>query len=143
MLDHWESKIGKTLDVWYDGHTLDGMKMTMHIEEDLLGRVMKHLGVESKTRAVELALREVDRKAELVRLCNEGLGLTAEELRETFRPEYDPELVSMNERPEPARSVKPSEARKSVSGLRGAASSGPKGRFLVRSSGSTKRESGT
>ena len=65
--------------------------MTMHIDEDLLRRVMAATGVTSKTRAVDLALREIDRRAELIRLSREGLGLTPEELRIAFHPAPDPE----------------------------------------------------
>ena len=75
------------------------MKMTMNIDDDLLGRVMKHFGVESKTRAVELALREMDRRSELVRLCTTGLGLSADELKESFDSSYDLEKLRSLEKP--------------------------------------------
>jgi Arc/MetJ family transcription regulator len=65
------------------------MKMTMHIDKALLERVMSATGANSKTAAVDLALREMDRKAELKRLAEKGLGLTAEELKEAFDPAYD------------------------------------------------------
>ena len=67
------------------------MKMTMHIDEVLLKRVMAATGIRSKTRAVDLALREIDRRAELIRLAREGLGLTSEELKSAFNPDSDPE----------------------------------------------------
>jgi len=66
------------------------MKMTMHIDEALLRRVMQATGATSKTRAVDLALRELDRRAELIRLAREGLGLAAEELKHAFHPDSDP-----------------------------------------------------
>ena len=66
------------------------MKMTMHIDETILKRVMKATGVTSRTKAVDLALRELDRRAELMRLAQEGLGITAEELRGVFDPGSDP-----------------------------------------------------
>ncbi len=69
------------------------MKMTMHIDEALLNRVMKATGVTSKTRAVDIALRELDRRAELIRLAREGLGLTAEELKQAFHPASDPDTT--------------------------------------------------
>jgi Arc/MetJ family transcription regulator len=69
------------------------MKMTMHIEEALLKRVMAATGVTSKTKAVDLALRELDRRAELKRLAQEGLGLTAGELRRAFNPASDPDAT--------------------------------------------------
>jgi Arc/MetJ family transcription regulator len=67
------------------------MKMTMHIDEALLKRVMAATGATSKTRAVDLALREIDRRTELVRLAREGLGLASDELRGAFDPASDPD----------------------------------------------------
>jgi hypothetical protein len=69
------------------------MKMTMHIDEAMLKRVMKATGVTSKTKAVDLALRELDRRAELIRLAQEGLGITAEEMRGVFDPGSDPDAT--------------------------------------------------
>jgi len=69
------------------------MKVTMHIEESLLKRVMAATGVTSKTKAVDLALRELDRRAELIRLAREGLGLTTTELRRAFDPASDPDAT--------------------------------------------------
>jgi Arc/MetJ family transcription regulator len=69
------------------------MKMTMHIDEALLKRVMTATGVSSKTKAVDLALRELDRRAELIRLAREGLGLTAEELKHAYNPASDPDTT--------------------------------------------------
>lgn len=65
------------------------MKMTMHIDEDLLDRVVKRFGCESKTEAVEMALKEMDRKARFRDLVKTGLGLTPDELRNAVDPEYD------------------------------------------------------
>ncbi len=62
------------------------MKMTLHIDDALLERVMAGTGAKSKTMAVDLALREIDRRTELKRLTAEGLGLTPAELREAFDP---------------------------------------------------------
>jgi Arc/MetJ family transcription regulator len=62
------------------------MKMTMNVDAALLKRVMRATGVTSKTKAIDLALREIDRRAELKRLTAEGLGLTADELREVYDP---------------------------------------------------------
>lgn len=66
------------------------MKMTMHIDEALLKRVMDIYELETKTDAVEFALRELDRKARLKKFMKEGLGLTPEEMREGIYPGYDP-----------------------------------------------------
>lgn len=65
------------------------MKMTMHIDDDLLARVMKAYGCESKTEAVEMALREMDRRARLKEFLKNGLGLTKAELAEAVDPAYD------------------------------------------------------
>jgi len=79
------------------------MKMTLHIDESLLKRVMAATGVSSKTRAVDLALRELDRRAELKRLAARGLGLTPGELRKTFDPRSDPRTASLSVAEKPAR----------------------------------------
>ncbi len=65
------------------------MKMTMHIDEALLARVMETHGYETKTDAVEGALREMDRRARLAGFGREGLGLTPDELRNAVDPDYD------------------------------------------------------
>lgn len=68
---------------------LRGMKITLNVDEALLERVMKGLGVASKTHAIDLALREMDRKTTLRTLAAEGLGLTTEELEAVFDSDYD------------------------------------------------------
>jgi Arc/MetJ family transcription regulator len=65
------------------------MKMTMHIDEQLLDRVIAAYGFSSKTEAVEAALREMDRRARLSHYRKKGLGLSAEELKEAVDPSYD------------------------------------------------------
>lgn len=47
---------------------------------------MKANGITNKTKAIDLALREMDRRAELLRLTTEGLGLSSVELKEIFDP---------------------------------------------------------
>jgi Arc/MetJ family transcription regulator len=66
------------------------MKMTMHIDEKLLVSVMEEYGFESKTDAVNSALREMNRRAQLRRFLGEGLGFSADELRASVEPGYDP-----------------------------------------------------
>jgi len=44
------------------------MKMTMHIDEELLANVMEATGATTKTEAVDLALREVSRRVRLRKL---------------------------------------------------------------------------
>jgi Arc/MetJ family transcription regulator len=75
-------------------HTGYGMKMTMHIDENLLKRVMDEYGYESKTEAVEMALRELDRKARFRHFGTEGLGLTSEEWKDAVFPGYDPKNLA-------------------------------------------------
>lgn len=62
------------------------MKMTMHIDEDVLDRVMQITGAKTKTAAVELALNEMARRHKLKELLSQGLGLTPEELKAEFAP---------------------------------------------------------
>jgi len=77
------------------------MKMTLHIDDELLARVMTATGAPSKTRAIDLALREVDRRARLVKLATEGLGLGPDELKDAIDPAYD--LDEMRKRETPVR----------------------------------------
>ena len=65
------------------------MKMTMHIDEDLLDRVVKRFACASKTEAVEKALKEMDRKARFRDLVKSGLGFSPEELKNAVNPDYD------------------------------------------------------
>ncbi len=65
------------------------MKMTMHIDEAILARVMRDHEIDSKTEAVSFALREMDRKARLAEFRRHGLGLSADELRNAVDPDYD------------------------------------------------------
>jgi Arc/MetJ family transcription regulator len=60
------------------------MKMTMHINEDILADVMEITGSSSKTAAVEKALTEMVRKHRLKRVLREGMGMTAEEIRGSY-----------------------------------------------------------
>jgi hypothetical protein len=64
------------------------MKMTMHINEDVLAAVMKITGVPSKTKAVEVALTEMVRKHRFKELCKKGLGLTPEELKNVWEDPF-------------------------------------------------------
>ncbi len=75
------------------------MKMTMHIDDELLARVMAATGATSKTGAIDLALREMDRKAKLAKLASEGLGLAPYELRDAVDPAYDLEEMRHRETP--------------------------------------------
>ncbi len=67
------------------------MKMTMHIDDALLKRVMDTYELETKTDAVHYALRELDRRARLKSFMKNGLGLTTDELKDAVYPGYDPD----------------------------------------------------
>jgi hypothetical protein len=60
---------------------------------------MEATGTTSKTRAIDLALREMDRRAKLVKLSSAGLGLTADELKDAVDPAYDLEAMRRRETP--------------------------------------------
>ena len=62
---------------------------------------MAATGTSSKTAAIDLALREVDRRATLMKLASEGLGLSADALREAIDPSYN--LDEVRERETPAK----------------------------------------
>ena len=62
------------------------MKMTMHIDEDLLTEVMTATGTTSKTAAVDAALRKVANKFRQRELWKKGLGMTPDELGACFDP---------------------------------------------------------
>lgn len=62
------------------------MKMTMHIDADVLARVMKITGANTKTEAVEIALKEMARRHKMKELFSQGLGLTPDELKAEFAP---------------------------------------------------------
>ena len=76
-----------------------GMKMTMYIDDELLARVMEATGATSKTKAIDLALREMDRRAKLIKLSSAGLGLTADELKDAVDPAYNLEEMRKRETP--------------------------------------------
>ena len=75
------------------------MKMTMHIDEDLLDEVMATFGCASNTEAVDFALKELVRKKKLRAYAKTGLGLTAEELKSSLDPDYDLMATRVGESP--------------------------------------------
>src|SRR5207237_6672832 len=89
----------KHLQVWVECHIKDGMKMTMFIDDGLLARVMEAAGTNSKTKAVDLALREMDRRARLAKLAAAGLGMEADELKEAVDPAYSLQKMRQSEMP--------------------------------------------
>lgn len=69
------------------------MKITLNVDGPLLKSVMKALGTTNKTRAIDLALREVDRRGRLQKLAAQGMGLSPDELANMFDPNYDLEAA--------------------------------------------------
>jgi hypothetical protein len=65
------------------------MKMTMHIDEALLKRVMEAFGCETKTDAVHMALREMDRRKRFKEFVSRPSPFTPEELADGVDPTYD------------------------------------------------------
>lgn len=80
-------------------HTEYGMKMTMHIDEALLDRVMESHGFASKTEAVEMALRELDRKARFREFVASSPVFTPDELKAAVDPDYDVHAMRAAETP--------------------------------------------
>lgn len=78
------------LDFYTSCHTLYGMKMTMHIDEHLLKRVMAQYGFASKTETVETALKELDRRIRLEAFVSEPVEWEPDELKNAVAPGYDP-----------------------------------------------------
>ena len=79
----------------------NGMKTPMPIDDGLLLRVMLALESNPKAKAVTVALHEMDRRARLMAYTKEGLGLSAEELREAVDPAYDLAVLRRGETPAP------------------------------------------
>ena len=65
------------------------MKMTMHIDDELLDRVVRITGAASKTEAVDMALRTLARRSLLADFGRTGLGLSQAELMDSMEPGYD------------------------------------------------------
>ena len=76
--------------------------MTMNIDESLLESVMAHTGARTKTQAVDLALREYDRREKLNRVLARGMGdLSPDEIKNVLDPAYD--LMAMRASETPAK----------------------------------------
>lgn len=75
------------------------MKMTMHIDEDVLAEVVKITGVASKTKAVETALNEMVRRHRLTAVLSKGLGLTKDELKNAWEDPFPEETARVAETP--------------------------------------------
>jgi Arc/MetJ family transcription regulator len=75
------------------------MKMTMHIDEALLKRVMEAYECETKTDAVEMALREMDRRVRFREVGLKGMGMTPDEIADAVDPDYDLNAMRVAETP--------------------------------------------
>ena len=56
----------------------------MHIDEEILDRVMTITGAKTKTKAVEIALKEMARRHKMKELFS--AGLSPEDLRDAYDP---------------------------------------------------------
>ncbi len=84
----------------------------MHIDDALLARVMKAHDISSKTKAVDYALREVDRRSTLRRLAETNLGLSEKEILSAFDDRYN--VIEMRVAETPGISAKKLPEPKSV-----------------------------
>lgn len=62
------------------------MKMTMHIDDDLLKRVMDIYELETKTDAIHFALMELERRAAMKEFIGKGLGLDSSDFEDAIDP---------------------------------------------------------
>ncbi len=85
------------------------MKLTINIDDTLLDRVVAITGATTKTEAITIALREVDRKARLVEVLREGLGASTSELKGMFDEASAPERFRMYEPEDPYGALKVAE----------------------------------
>lgn len=76
------------------------MKLTINLDPALVERAVRATGAKTKTEAITIALREVDRRARLVEVLREGLGADADELRGMFDPASDPLAMRVAENPD-------------------------------------------
>lgn len=67
------------------------MKLTINLDDALLDRVVAITGASTKTEAITMALREIDRKARLIEALKVGLGATTTELKSMFDENSAPE----------------------------------------------------
>ena len=75
---------GKKLTVWVACHTFKSMKMTMHIDEDLLASAMEATGARTKTEAVSLALKEISRRVRQKKLFATPVGTSGKDPKSYF-----------------------------------------------------------
>ena len=61
----------------------------MHIDEDLLNRVIQKYRFSSKTEAVDKALAEMDRRSAFSGMVKKGMNMSSTDLEKSVYPEYD------------------------------------------------------
>jgi Arc/MetJ-type ribon-helix-helix transcriptional regulator len=74
------------------------MKMTMHIDEGLLERVMKLGAFKSKTEAIDFALREAERKSKILKFVADG-KVAGDEWSKSVDPDYNIVALRAAEKP--------------------------------------------
>lgn len=62
------------------------MKLTVNLDGEVLDKVVEITGATTKTEAIMIALREVERRSRLVEVLREGLGASEAELKSMFDP---------------------------------------------------------
>lgn len=77
------------------------MKLTIDLDRELLERVVKLTGARTRTEAISTALKEIDRRGQLVDLLREGTGASKSELENMFDPDSDPVLLRVAEEQHP------------------------------------------
>ena len=60
------------------------MKLTLNIDDELLGRVMDATGAKTKTEAIHSALAEIDRRHKLITLLADDFGMTNADWKDAF-----------------------------------------------------------
>ena len=85
------------------------MKCTLNIDGTLLDRVVQITGAPTKTEAIHIALREVDRRARLVEQLRAGTGASSDvEIRGLFGTRLkDQEVLRVAEDATPYTAVGP------------------------------------
>jgi Bacterial antitoxin of type II TA system, VapB len=73
------------------------MKITINMDDDLLESVMTITGATTKTEAIHIALKDIVRRAKLLNVLKEGMGLSPDELRNVFDPVSDPMKLRVGE----------------------------------------------
>lgn len=84
--------------------------MTLNIDDGLLDRVMEATGAKTKTEAIAIALGEMDRRVRLREVLRRDHGMTPEDWKKAFDPDYDvvarrvaEDPISYGRKPRPRR----------------------------------------